>query len=278
MYYARRGGFTVQKSDEILPGASIERFLQEYSEQWNAETRRSYGRSLNELKAFLGKKSIPGIRTLEKWCASLRTVGYSERSINLRISAANNYFRWCGRTDLLMHHRRTETIPPSPELTRSEYLRLLKTARTLGKQRLYLLIKLFATTDLPLQCLEQVTTETICRGDAEIPLHGSVVSFECPDGLREELLAYASERQIEEGPIFVTRSGQPLNRSNLCREMQELCRKAGIEEQKGNPRSLRNLYQATQKELRADVEKMVHQAYKRLLQQEQTSVGWREEF
>lgn len=268
----------MQKPDEILPGASIEDFLQEKAERWNAETLRSYSRALNELKQFLGKKSVPGIRTLEKWCAYLRSIGYSERSINLRISAANNYFRWCGRNDLLMHHRRTMKILPSPELTRAEYLRLLETARSLGKQRLYLLIKLFATTDLPLQCLEQITTEVVRRGRAEIPLHGNVISFECPEGLRGELLAYAADQQIEKGPIFVTRSGQPLNRSNLCREMQELCRKAGIAEQKGNPRSLRNLYQATQKELRADMEKMVHQAYKRLLQQEQTSVGWREEF
>lgn len=267
----------MEKVDEILPGASIDRFLKENADRWSAETCRSYKRSLDELGMFLAKKGPPGSRTLEKWCTYLKSLGYSERSVNLRISAANNYFRWCGRSDLRMHHRQTETVTPVPEMKREEYLRLLKTARTLKKQRLYLLVKLFATTDLPLQYLDLVTVEIVRKGGARFQIHDGAVIFECPDGLRKELLEYAQDRHIEAGPIFVTRTGQPINRSNLCREMQELCRKAGVSEQKGNPRSLRGLYQSTQKELRSNLEEMIHQAYEHLLQQEQTSVGWEKE-
>lgn len=267
----------MEKTDEILPGASMEEFLKENSARWSRETSRSYRRSLEELKLFLAQKGPPGSRTLEKWCAYLKSLGYSERSINLRISAANNYFRWCGRSDLRMHHRQAENASEAPELTREEYLCLLKTARSLKKRRLYLVIKLFATTDLPLQYLDLITVEIIHRGEARFPVHDGAVAFLCPADLRRELLEYAVDQHIENGPIFVTRTGQLVNRSNLCREMQELCRKAGIAEQKGNPRSLRNLYQATQRELHADMERMVHQAYERLLQQEQIAVGWERE-
>ena len=46
-----------------------------------------------------------------------------------------------------------------PELTRTEYLRLLQTARALGRERVYLLVKLFGTTGLTVQELEKVTVE-----------------------------------------------------------------------------------------------------------------------
>ena len=85
-----------------------------------------------------------------------------------------------------------------------------------------------------------------------------------------------ADNGIVRGPVFLTRGGQAVNRSNLCREMQELCRKAGIPEQKGNPRSLRKLYQSTQSELRSGLERMMRQAYEQLLQAEQASAGWKE--
>lgn len=261
-------------SDEIVPGFSMEEFAHLSAKKWNAETCRSYCRSLMELKNFLDVHGPPGAKVLKMWCAYLHDLGYSERSVNLRISAANNYFRWCGRTDLVMHHRREPRPRPGPELTRSEYLLLLKTARALHRRRLYLLIKLFATADLPLQCLDRITVEVIRRGSTVFSLRGSRVSLECPAGLREELLDYAADHGIEAGPIFVTRTGQTVNRSNLCREMQELCRRVGIEEQKGNPRSLRNLYRETQLQLQCRMEQLIRREYDRLLRNEQALAGW----
>lgn len=266
----------MQDRREIIEGFSIDAFSSKNAQKWNQATRDSYKRSLCELKQFLDANGPPGKGTLQQWRDSLENQGYSTRSINLRISAANNYFRWCDRPDLVMHHQRTDSISQPPAMTRSEYLRLLCMARTLGKHRLYLLIKLFATTDLPLQCLNQVTTEAVRGGRSFFTFRGGTIEFLCPEGLQNELLEYARDCGIRSGPIFVTRGGQAVNRSNLCREMQELCRKAGVPEEKGNPRSLRHLYQATQNKIRSGLEQMLHQAYAQLLQAEQASAGWKE--
>lgn len=166
-------------------------------------------------------------------------------------------------------------VKQPPAMTRGEYLRLLCEARALGKHRLYLLIKLFVTTDLPPQCLDQVTVEVVEKGRAAFHLHGGEVLFVCPEGLQDELLEYAQEQGIHQGSVFVTRGGQTINRSNLCREIRELCRKVGISEEKGNPRSLRYLYRATQSEIRSGLEQMTQQAYMQLLQTEQISAGWK---
>ena len=192
------------------------------------------------------------------------------------LAAANNYFRWCGRPDLVQTQQRRldrdDQAPPA--LTRVEYLKLLRTARTQGRYRIYLLVKLFATTDLPLQCLDQVTVELVRQGRGSLNYRGSPVEFVCPAGLQKELLEYMELNGVYRGPVFVTRSGQPIDRSNLFRCMQELCRAAGVPEEKGNPRCLRNLYKATQQEIRDRLSALQQQMYDQLLDVEQEAVGW----
>lgn len=56
--------------------------------------------------------------------------------------------------------------------------------------------------------------------------------------------------------------------------MQERCREAGVPEEKGNPRCLRNLCRATQDNLYANLEQQLLQVYDMLLQAEQESTGW----
>ena len=51
-----------------------------------------------------------------------------------------------------------------PELTRTEYLRLLQVARTLDRERAYLLVKVFALTGLRLGNLHQMTVEAATEG------------------------------------------------------------------------------------------------------------------
>lgn len=258
---------------EILPGYPIEAYLQsEDSADWNADTLASYRRILYELQQYLAGSS-PDAEALCRWQQDLKENGYRQHSINIRLSAVNNYFRWCGRYDLLMHHHRADSAP-APQLTRAEYLRLLRTARKRGWHQVYLLVKLFAVTGLPLQCLEQITPQVVQAGHATLPCRSSCFSLRLPDSLRRELLEYITENAITAGSVFVTRSGKPINRSNLCRKMQELCREAGVAEEKGNPRCLRNLCRATQDNLYASLEQQLQQIYDMLLQAEQESAGW----
>ena len=264
------------EENPILPGYSVSAFLSSKGGSWSQNTRQCYLRILREFSQYLDGKGELDPSLLAQWQLDLKNLGYSERSINLHISAVNNYLRWCGRFDLLMRHHQTDNTPSGPELTRQEYLSLLCTARDMGRHRLYLLIKLFALTGLPLQCLDQITVSAVRDGSCTVNCHDSPLAIRFPESLQKELLDYISYHSIRDGPVFVTSRGQVVNRSNICKEMQELCRKAGIPEEKGNPRSLRKLYQTTQSEIRAGLERMMQQAYTQLLQAEQASAGWKE--
>ena len=268
----------MDKEREILPGYPLEQYLQEQDKNdWNAETRSSYRRILYELRDYLAEHGPPTAAALQEWQQELRKQGYRQRSMNIRISAANNYFRWCGRYDLVMHHQPAADPAPPPELTRAEYLRLLRAARHRGQHQLYLLVKLFAVTGLPLQCLAQITPQVVQAGSAALHCRGSSFALRLPDSLRQELLDYIAETGRTSGPVFVTRSGRPVNRSNLCRKLQELCCDAGVPEEKGNPRCLRNLYRVTQDNLYANLEQQLQKIYDMMLQAEQETAGWHTE-
>ena len=241
--------------DEILPDQAIDDFLRNGGDRpLEEDTQRRYRNALRELRSFLERSGPPTTQRLELWQQELRDKGYQESSINLHISAANRYFRWCGHLELNMRHCRPVHSVRGLELTRQEYLRLLYTARAKGRHRLYLIIKLFATTDLPQQCLEQVTLELVQAGGGELNWRGNRQEYSISVYLQQELLDYAAEIEIRQGAIFVTRNGKPLDRSNLFREMRELCRADGVSEEKGNPRALRNLYQTTQNDISAQMD------------------------
>ena len=46
-------------------------------------------------------------------------------------------------------------------------------------------------------------------------------------------------------PVFVTRSGRPLDRSNIWRDMKVLCKSAGVKPDKVFPHNLRHLFART---------------------------------
>ena len=111
-------------------------------------------------------------------------------------------------------------------------------------------------------------------GGGTLQVRGGSVTLTLAPAFRQELLDYCREQCLAAGPVFVSSRGRTINRSNLCRSMQELCRDASVDEAKGNPRALRSLYQATQADIQARMDLLLRQAYDQLLQTEQTTAGW----
>ena len=60
--------------------------------------------------------------------------------------------------------------------------------------------------------------------------------------LQKKLLRYISEQRITEGAVFVTRTGKPMSRTNIWREMKNLCLEAEVSPEKVFPHNLRHLF------------------------------------
>ena len=95
-----------------------------------------------------------------------------------------------------------------------------------------------------------------------------------PPPLAEELRGYAARQGITAGPVFRSRNGQPMRRTQVTGEIRSLCRDARVPEEKGNPRCLRRLWQETQDAIRVSVDQLVVQAFDQMMEAEQFSVGW----
>lgn len=239
-------------------------------------TIEEYKRNLRLLYDFLPDHKRIKKDTLQRWRDSLLEQGYTARTANARVSAANSYLAFCGRRDLQLAHQLETEAYAQPELTRNEYLRLLQTARVLGKERLYLLIKLFGCTGIAVQNIERVTVEGVKAGEIPVGSGRKVQSILLPRCLQKELLDYAERNDRLSGALFVTRDGKPLSRTNVADAIRHLCHDAQVPEEKGNPSCLRRLYQQTQDGILQNISVLIDQAYERLLETEQLAIGWAE--
>ena len=236
-----------------------------------------YRRGLAHLYKTLPEDKAIRQGTLSNWKNQLIQEGYAARTVNTFLSAADVYLEESGaRAYQISERLKPEEDAAQPELTRNEYLRLLGTARALGRERVYLLVKLFATTGLPLQELTKVTVEAVREGVAIAESNGVEQTIYFPDFLQGELLAYIRRKGILSGPVFLTRSGEPMSRTNVSTGIRQLCTAAQVPEEKGNPRCLRKLYLSARAEIEATVVQLIEQAVQTQLEAEQAIIGWDE--
>ncbi len=235
---------------------------------------QKYQRDLTALYCYLPEEKRIGVNTLREWRASLLDQGYAVRTVNTSVVEANGFLRWLGAWEYQLEEQVELQNDVQPELTRNEYIRLLSTARMLGKERAYLLVKVFACMGLTLGELPQLTKEALDRNQLAVSVQGVREIVSIPDCLRRELLAYARRGSIAKGPLFVTRTGRPLNRTSVAAAIQALSHDARVQPEKCNVRCLRKLYLAAQKDLRENMNLLMEQTYNRMLETEQLIVGW----
>ncbi len=238
-------------------------------------TVKQYQYCLNRFYADLPEDKTVYADSIDVWRDKTLAEGFAPRTINTTISAVNRLLGYLGRRDLQTTERAKTQEPEVPELSRAEYLRMLSTAKNLGKEKAYLLTKVFASMVLPVQELKLLTVEAVKKGVVELPAFGGKVEeLNIPTGLQQELLSYASRKYIATGPIFQTRDGKPMWRTNVTFVIGNLCEEARVPVEKGNPRCLRQLYQQTMAGIEENIAKMVKQEYSRLLDCEQAYIGW----
>ena len=236
--------------------------------------RRVYRPKLEAFYHFLPEDKRVAADTLELWRAALLREGYSPGTANTHVSAANGLLAYLGRRDLQLIGQLDTEEEIQPELSRTEYLRLLATARNLGRERTYLMVKVFALTGIRVSELNRVTVRAVEEGRVLTACDGRAQYVLIPACLQKEWAVYLRRVGITAGPVFVTRSGRPMRRTQVSGEIRTLCRDARVDGDKSNPRCLRRLYQVTQERIRDSVQILAEQAHERMLEEEQLTVGW----
>ncbi|WP_455723629.1 tyrosine-type recombinase/integrase [Dysosmobacter welbionis] len=238
------------------------------------ETIQVYRPKLEAFYHFLPEDKRVAADTLELWRAALLREGYSPGTANTHVSAANGLLAYLGRRDLQLIGQLDTEEEIQPELSRTEYLRLLATARNLGRERTYLMVKVFALTGIRVSEPNRVTVRAVEEGRVLTACDGRAQYVLIPACLQKEWAVYLRRVGITAGPVFVTRSGRPMRRTQVSGEIRTLCRDARVDGDKSNPRCPRRLYQVTQERIRDSVQILAEQAHERMLEEEQLTVGW----
>ena len=199
--------------------------MMEY-EQFLRENERSVHtieKYLRDVRSFLDWKGDQELTKslMVRWKQALVDAGYQVRSINSMLASINSYLRFIGqescRTGNLKLQRQLYS-KPQQELSRSDYMKLLAAAA--GNARLQMLLQTICSTGIRVSELEYFTVEAVKTGEVTVSCKKKSRTVLLTGKLKKALLRYAGDRQITSGIIFRTRSGKPLNRSNIWTQMK----------------------------------------------------------
>lgn len=216
-------------------------FESEYSE-------RTVEKYMHDISVFYKQMSDSENVTKEQiiqWKASMLEDGLAISTINSMLAAVNAFTRFLGWTDMYvkpLKQQRKIFRDKEKELSREEYMRLLRTAKQKNQHRLMLVMETICATGIRVSELRHITLEAVKNGRAVVQCKGKCRVIIIPAQLSAKLSAYCQKHNITGGCIFLSRNGRPLNRSNIWADMKRLCEAAGVLRQKVFPHNLRHLF------------------------------------
>lgn len=213
-------------------------------EEKSENTIEKYLRDVRAFAAYLKSAEITKEAVIA-YKNKLLSENYAVRSINSMLASINNLFVFLGWADCRVKSIKVQRqiyCPEEKELTKAEYMRLVNTAKQKGNERLNLILQTICGTGIRVSELQYITLEAVKRGEVVVSLKGKTRSVFIVKELQKKLLRYAAEQKIKNGVIFVTRTGKPISRTNIWREMKALCGKADVNPQKVFPHNLRHLF------------------------------------
>ena len=232
------------------------RYLRE--EERETATIDKYSRDVKDFFIWLKDREISRERIAE-WKQHLRRVGRKPVTINGKLSALNKFLSFLGRNDCRIKYLKIQRRlfrSTEKQLSKQEYIRLMETAHSLGRERLALLMETICATGIRVSEVKYITAEAIRAGRTEIALKGKIRTILLPGKLCRKLKKYAGKRKIVSGEVFLTRNGKGLSRRQIWAEMKSLCEKVGVAPSKVFPHNLRHLFARTFYRVCRDVAKL----------------------
>ena len=213
------------------------------TEEKSRATIEKYTHDVRVFLQFCEEKSITKELVLQykEWLLKR----YAPSSVNSMLVALNCYFVFIGKSHCRVKQvkiQRQIFARQEKDLTRVEYQKLLYVA---GNSRIALIMQTICGTGIRISELSAITVEAVYSGKTIIHCKSKLRVVFIPLHIQLLLKHYIRKQNIKKGPVFITRTGKPINRSNIWKAMKALGKKAGIAEEKIFPHNLRHLFAKT---------------------------------
>ncbi len=225
-------------------------------EEKSAATQEKYLRDVQTFCVYADGNEISKELVVD-WKKYLVEQGYAVRSINSMLASVNCLLDFLGLSNCKVKNIRMQRqtyCAEDKELTKAEYLRLLQASKK--NEQLNLVIQTICGTGIRVSELQYFTVEAVRYGEVTVDCKNKTRTILVPGKLKNILLNYAKRHGITTGAIFITRTGKPLNRSNIWAAMKKLCETAGVKASKVFPHNLRKLFARTFYSIEKDIAKL----------------------
>ena len=223
-------------------------------EEKSSATLEKYMRDVTVFFAWLAGSELDKIAVL-RYKEHL-TMNYAPASVNSVLSSLNSFFEyneWHSLKVKMLKIQKQIFAEQSKELSKSEYERLLNAAKDKKNERLYYLMQTICSSGIRVSELSAITIEAVKNRRATINCKGKMRVVILPKDLCKLLTEYAKGQKITSGPVFITRTGKPLDRSTIWKMMKALCESAGVDRDKVFPHNLRHLFARTYYSIQKDI-------------------------
>lgn len=248
----------MQTENHILTQEAIEQYIAYLREQERADnTVNKYKHDMDTLYKWLDGGALTKGKMIE-WKEHL-VAAYAAASVNSMLAAVNGFLDFMAWRELTVKPLKIQKFlfcDEGRELTKDEYVRLVEAARQNGNERLALILQTICATGIRISELKFITVEAVLTGRAEVSNKGKLRTVFLPDKLCCLLKKYLQKERRSTGVVFVTRTGKPLDRSNIWRDMKKLCESAGVDPNKVFPHNLRHLFARTYYSLEKDLSRL----------------------
>ncbi len=224
------------------------------TEEKSRATTDKYIRDLKAFAAWLGGEELSKAKVLEY--KEYIITKYAPASVNSILSSLNSFFEYGGECGLKVKNLKIQKqifAKVEKELTKAEYERLLKAAKSKGNRKLNLIMQTICATGIRVSELRYISVESLKEGRAKVNMKGKMRVIIIPEELCRMLKKYTAEQKISSGSIFITKTGRPLDRHTIWKLMKSLCESAKVDRKKVFPHNLRHLFARTFYSIEKDI-------------------------
>lgn len=244
-------------NDKILTESSVKNF-HDYliREEKSKATIEKYLRDVHTFISFAGERTVTKELVMD-YKRDLTEKNYAARSVNSMLASLNSLLDFVGKSECKVKSlkiQRETYCPEEKELTKAEYMRLLEASKI--QPQLNLVMQTICGTGIRISELKYFMVESVRHGEVVVRCKGKTRTILIPGRLKKLLLDYAKKNKIRSGAIFITKNGNPLNRSNIWARMKRLCKIAGVRASKVFPHNLRKLFARTFYSIEKDIAKL----------------------